>query len=545
MALTIAIEGKGVIANADSESADTGGSGTGTWAELGGGTIAVSGVAIQGGDAIAGGYSNKDGYQYFDIGAGNELDFGSGGAEEDQLIYLWVQMPALSQLDTLANEGLVARIGNSTSVYRDYLFASNDDSNGWLGGWKCFVLDINKTPTSSAGTFDFTSVRTFGFYINTSSAGRGDNFFADRIAVGKGLRITGTSTQGWKDVVDYCIASVNALGMFEEREGIYYCKGKIWIGDSAQTAITSFADSGRTIKFERCEYYTGSAWVSSIPVDAFGIVIEDSSGFATTFSDGVIVGSDNGRSGSTFEGNVNEDISLDLFGGNNAGSLTTCYGTKFQAIYGVFNSGNDSDHKFLGCSFVNSARFDPVGAPVIRNCTFAETADGDAALLWNANIDIKSCNFIANSVGAAIEHPVQGSFNYDALFFSGNTYDILYSAAASSGLLTINAQNGADPSTYEITNSTGNTVSILNPKTKTFTGLPENVEIRIRQGSYSLAHVQSVTGGSYAFNYTPDNSKPARAQFTLPGYVFKPVEFLLDSNSQTIAVTVEPDPSYI
>ena len=42
MALTIAIEGKGVIANCDALTNDTGGTGTGDWSELGGGSISLT-----------------------------------------------------------------------------------------------------------------------------------------------------------------------------------------------------------------------------------------------------------------------------------------------------------------------------------------------------------------------------------------------------------------------------------------------------------------------------------------------------------------------
>jgi len=431
MALTITIEGKGVIANADLLTNDTGGTGTGDWAELGGGSIAETGVSIQGGSAIAGAYSNKDGWQYFDLGVGNELDFTpTTGAEADQFIYAWVQMPALSQLDTLANEGLSLRIGSSTTDYANYTIAGNDDSNGWLGGWKCVVIDPQQTPTSVSGTINLASIQMIGFYINTASAGRGDNFFADLIAIGSGLRITGTSTVAWKDVVDYCTDPTRAWGMFEEREGVYYAKGMMTIGNTAQAAITTFADSNRIVKFETSEYYSGSAWVSGVPTTAFGIQLEDNATYKTDFTDGVIVGSANGRSGSTFIGSDNEAIIVDLHAGANSASATKLYGSKFQSISGAFNLGATTNHAMYSATIVGCNQFDPVGAPVIRNCIFAETTDVDAALLWNESIDISACSFLGNTLGAALEHPSAAGtpYSYSDLVFSGNTFDGLNSS---------------------------------------------------------------------------------------------------------------------
>jgi len=79
MALTITIEGKGVIANCDAENNDTGGTGTGDWSEQGGGTMSLStDVFLVGSSCISGQYASKSGFQQFDIGAGNELDFTCG-----------------------------------------------------------------------------------------------------------------------------------------------------------------------------------------------------------------------------------------------------------------------------------------------------------------------------------------------------------------------------------------------------------------------------------------------------------------------------------
>jgi len=328
MALTISIEGKGVIANCDALANDTGGTGTGDWSELGGGSISLTNdVYLFGDSCIAGAYSNKSGYQQFDLGVGNELDFDTSGAEEGQHIYMWIHCPTIGLLETKINKGLAVRLATDTSDYREYLIAGSDDSNGWAGGWRCFVIDPTKAGSyDDTGTYDPGSIRYIGVWIETASLAKGDNIFIDQIAVGFGLRITGTSTTGWKDAVEYCTDYSNrAWGMLQEREGTYYAYGKIWIGDSAQIAATSFTDTGRIIQYGISEYWSGSAWVTSADIDYSGIVIEDAVAHATTFQDGILVGTDGGRSGSVIIGNANHDVSADWYGGGTASSITKLY----------------------------------------------------------------------------------------------------------------------------------------------------------------------------------------------------------------------------
>jgi hypothetical protein len=68
--------------------------------------------------------------------------------------------------------------------------------------------------------------------------------------------------------------------------------GGIWIGDVAQTAITSFKDADRVLQFGTSEYRLGDAFVRSFPWEANKIVIEDAASYATTFEDGYIVPAD-------------------------------------------------------------------------------------------------------------------------------------------------------------------------------------------------------------------------------------------------------------
>lgn len=411
MALTITIEGKGVIANADSTTTDSAG---GSWARTGSGGVAwgtTTDTYYYGTTSISMALSGagKNSWIYHDIGAGNELDFTSGGTEEGQHIYVWIHCPTLGLSETLANEGVAFRVGSGTGAYRSFILAGNNATNGWDGRWKCFIIDPTKAGSiADTGSPNFASIRYMGLRGATTATAKGDNFFISQIAVGFGLRITGTSTTGWAEAVSYCTDLPNrAWGMLQEREGIFYQNGNIIIGDAtSQSANVSFTDSGRVIQAGSSEYWsgTGTTFVTSADVNYMGLTVEDHGSWTTTVTDGVIVGSDNGRSGSLIIGNANHNYFLDLYGGNNAGSVSAFYGTTFKNLTGALVAGNDGDHAFLGCSFVGCQQFDPVGAPVIRNTTFAETVSTTGALLWNSNIDIQNSAFIANTTGEAIEH---------------------------------------------------------------------------------------------------------------------------------------------
>ena len=74
MALTITIEGKGVIANADAETNDTGGDGTGDWGFTGSGGVSnglTTDTFKYGSACIAAALSGtKNGWLWFNTGTG-------------------------------------------------------------------------------------------------------------------------------------------------------------------------------------------------------------------------------------------------------------------------------------------------------------------------------------------------------------------------------------------------------------------------------------------------------------------------------------------
>jgi hypothetical protein len=282
----------------------------------------------------------------------------------------------------------------------------------------------------------------------------------------------------------------NRFGICQEQDGIIFAYGQVQIGDNVSTNTTTFSDSGKIVQWVNQEYYNSSgSWVPLASTSLFGIDIVDNSTGSTTFTDGVIVGSDRGRSGSTFNGSSLINTYAEL-GTNfsNSSSDINLYGTSFNNMGGGITMVNDSDHVFYSGTVNQCGQFNPVGAPQIRNCIFSQTTDVDAAVLWNENISIQDCNFIANTTGAAIEMPSAAGtpYDYTRLYFSGNTYDVLNSSGSA---ITVNKAGtpASNPSTSE-----GSSV--------TFSG-SVSVEITVRDQG------QTVINGARVGVYTNDTSR--------------------------------------
>ncbi len=320
---------------------------------------------------------------------------------------------------------------------------------------------------------------------------RAESLWIDQIAVGSGLRITGSHDSGsydgaWEEAVAYCTDYANrGWGMLQERDGVYYAFGKIYIGSTTQTAVTDFTDSNRVIQFGTSQYYESGAWKTTFDVDGCGIIVEDDTVYKTDFTDGVIVGTDNGRSGCTYLGNDDQDVFMDLYGGNISTSRSYLYGSILQKTHGVMQIG--AGHRMYGLTVNDIGQIDPIGIAEIENITVIGSA-ADSALLITASNEmsiIKIDSFIDNitgttgSAGHSIELTATGSHAFDNISFSGGggtqgsnltpasgstTADVYNN---SGGAITINVSNSGD--TPSVRNAAGSTTTVVNAVTIKFT----------------------------------------------------------------------------
>jgi len=501
MTLTVAINGTGVLTNA--EAADLGSFNTIT---IGAETTETD-FFLQGSACVSAQASKKAGELYYDVATdfGRALDFDTGGADVGQLLFMWIGCTTLGALESLANVGLTIRLYTDGSNYSDYVIAGYDDLRNFRdkkGGFVCFALDPTLPGDETGASYDYGNINWIGVHIETTASSKTQNIMIDTIAVGYGIQVTGTDTNGWADMADYCTDyGTRAWGMlqYDDSGKIIYSMGKITIGDSGQTAITSLTDLDRNIQFIRTQYYYNAQWNPMVPDDYLGIDFEDAAGFATTYTDGVIVGTEAGRNGSTIEGNLDVSCYFDCSNLVNASSLIQLYCSKFYGIDGYISFKNDADFDIFSCVFNNCEEVDFGGSnPVIRNCIFSNTASSNGAILWYTDLDIENCRFINN--GYAVRHTLSEEEDYTSLLFDGNTKDVYYTAA--SGDLTINLLGTprSDASTFTAT-GTG-TVYFVAAVTYELTNLIANSNIvLIDQDDESIIDEVENSGTSYQYNY--------------------------------------------
>lgn len=375
MAATVSLDGYGVLSNAES---------TTNWGAIGAGVTVVleQDIYLQGSAACSVKVSNKVGAIYYDLLTGNELDFTSSSAEEGQYVYIWFNVTTLGILDTYSNGGLRVIMGTDQYNYATWAIAGSDRTeviNSSKGGFICVAVDPRKAPTEiNIGTWDPSSVKIFGIYVDTTGLAKAENVIVDTIAVMRGIKVTGTDTNGWDDVIDYCTDYSNrAWGVIQKDASGEFnlVQGRITIGDTNQTGNTSFTTAGRIFKWISFDYSPRSGSPSYnplLPYDECGLFIEDNSSYTTTYIDGNVVGIDEGRLGSTFIGDSVSQTRMSLEGGDNSASITKLYGCTIKDMTGIIDLGSDTAHHYYSCNFDGCGQILSSG-PVMRNCIIQNT----------------------------------------------------------------------------------------------------------------------------------------------------------------------------
>jgi len=555
MALAITWEGIGTLATA--ETGETFGGSAPSWGISGSGGVSASQdteIYYQGAASYSSQISSgKNGWLFWN--SSTTYDFTSGGNAYQQRIYIWYNCTTPGKMNTKATPGLAVRVGSSTSVYRTFTLAGSDDLNGYSGGWKCAVIDPTLTGSmTDSGSYNPNNVTYIGIYYNGSGSARSNNIFVDSIAIGKGIRAKHTETtsgQGMKETVDYCSGTLatRAWGAIQQREGIYYIYGKLFVGDGGNaTSDTTFGTSSRVIKWGNFEYWVGTptnAWVTSIGNDFNGLTITDSSSYKTFFTDGVLVGSDGGRSGNVYVGSDGINTAFALYGGNNVASTTYLYGSTLQNINNTITWGNDADHRCYSVNFLKDAQFDPVGAVKIRNCVFAETASTAGALKWNESIDAQKSKFIANTAGAGVQMPSNAGspYTYTDLTFSGNTYDVNNTSGNS---IEVQKSGTSNPTTYtgstvSFTASTTLNIYLVDADGSTITATCEVTVVR-NSDQTVLHQEENITDGLTTYNYTTGGGTVTYINvMNVTGYQPKTLNNYTLPSSGTVDLTIQLD----
>jgi hypothetical protein len=514
----------------------------------GGPGVAAADGSIEGSGAVTTTVSRQFVALYYDVGAGNELDFSGGGANEGQMLYLWANFLAPALLLTRSATpagGFGVFLESSTPGTSQYHCWAFEGSDTYTGGWKRFVLDPTLSATTSLGTaINTASIRYIGLYADVGgTTARFDNLICDSIDVGTGLTVTGTSTLGLFSELA-ANEETNRYGVLtslNDSDTAFQIAGELVLGDVGGVASTITDEDSKVFVAEN-KYYNGTAVVNSVPASRYGINVVGGTG-TQTLDFGQEVGSAGGRNGITLVGNDSYQFNIDFNDGNVESS--DWLGCTLENVDGTLSFDASTD-KFRGntlvscstvtfvtastpseCTFVSSSRMTLVGTATISGSAFIESTD-TAAIQAESTANLSNCSF---TKGANTSHALEmttapaATIAWDctdpgATYVagttgtnvttgtSGNEHIFINPPSAVSTTVTISVSAGAVvPSVRKGTNFTGNVDVLAGQTTVTVTPLVTNSEVRVfsRDGSgnndVELAGVEN-SGTSFQFTLT-------------------------------------------
>jgi len=478
---------------------------------------------VQGSNAISYNASNSNNqfwYLWFDAttSRGSSLDFSSGGANEGEVVYVWVQpqFPIQSTGNYNGEAGLGLMLGTNGTSSTNTAYWTFYGFENLPGGFVRLAVDPRKIPSASGASFSIADVDYVGVCMSISSTRNGvAAVYMDAIDVGSGLLYTGSGVgDGFQELVDYDQNTLNnRYGIcepLESTETVLGLRGSVFIGSG--TATTDFVSNSKVVTFDSPKYFDNNGnYVNAVDSSFYKIRIQDGTSGSTNVRMGTQVSEGDGltgRDGVTLLANSEYNYEFIVDSGVDSVNLYGCTIKNFLPNI-IWNGITSSD--LGGCFFDNNGQFQPDASTVIRNCSFLNCSDPNGSLLWASGMDIKNCSFIGNTntdgSGVGIEHPEALTAIYDNLTFSSNDFDIYFSQVAAGDLI-ISATNGSDPTTA-ITGTPGNTVEIQNAVTLTITGIkgdgvgekPSEVRIFSAGTKTELDGSENVTTGQFVFSY--------------------------------------------
>lgn len=409
--------------------------------------------------------------------AGTSRDF-IGGANDGDHIYTWLNC-LTPNLDTIANGGLRIRIGDSATVYREFYVGGDGtvSDDPYAGGWKCFVVDPTLAADSSrifdTGTPDMNICDTFGGVIATVAmiSGNFNNGLIDAIRIGSGLRvINGTTPDPAATFADFISEDEgtknNKYGVCRNVGGVNLFQGKLFFGDGTTTTV--FTDTDAVCVWENANVATDfyELYINTDATVTFGAI-----------SSGVTSGGcffDSEDTGSAY--------SITVVEGGTVEAILNAYASTFNEFrIASFNPSTT----LQDCTFSNGGQMTLNGATMESCSVISSTVGADTGALlvdnqteWQGGgTNIVQNTFFGNNAtnanSGAIEISATGTFDFDNLTFSGNSFDVINS---SGGAVTINVINGGDTPT--VRNLTTSTTTVNNAVQINITGLSEGAAVK-------------------------------------------------------------------
>jgi len=368
--------------------------------------------------------------------------------------------------------------GSSSSGTYWWTIVDNTTNIEWFGEWKTFILDVNSTATDgdSSGTLDLAGITDVKINVDNSNSGSIrsiENTYIDCIRFGTGLTLTGTSWD-WDDVAVIDQSSTYMWDIIRKvGPGIFEVNGALTIGNGSTS--TTPAISNQTLFFP--DKSTSGAAGGPLGKIASGIYkfILDGTATVCDFNNFSLIAS------------ANYPFYLDAdYASLPSNSIDWDGGLIIRASAADF----DDTQSLIGVSFVNCGQVNPSTCEFEGN-TISGYSGTDGALLWPGGTTVANCNF--NSNDRAIEITQSSNQTFDALFFSGNTYDVHLNNGGNS--INVSKNNGSDPTSYVATG--GGTVTFVGASVQTLVKVKDSSSGADIQGARVLVYVTDGTNFPY------------------------------------------------
>lgn len=395
-------------------------------------------------------------------------------------VYVWFATSKVLGLPPKGATGMRLRLEDSAGRWAEWdLFGGDTLPHG---GWICWAVNMGVAPSRTGGqTPVWTQIRKIGWRCGGVVAPK-TYIYWDAVRYGEGLRISGGSSSSPAVFADIEASEfVNAWGVLHRYKGVYFVQGRLAIGSTSGS--TYFADVSQAIVFQD----------ALLPGGMSGIVSETNADADTE----IYLGSSPGISGCTFGLEATGQTARYLVDVTSAARLHLgLYGCTFRGASQVrLPAWSDSYVRegrqvaFEDCGEVDADTFS------LATCNFIDSP-GAACLLLDGH-RVKQSSFVACSIGTRHSAPGIASYDYDALQFSGCTYDVRNDSGAP---ITVQKQNGSNPASYD---PGGSGVTFTASYQHRLTGLVNGSEVTYIRASDGevLFHVEQVAGNETIFTH--------------------------------------------
>jgi len=426
----------------------------------------------------------------FELWSSGNLDpyvSGSWDLSGNKHFRAWIMLTTLNELNTDANGGIQFWCYDGTNT--GYWKISGKDS--YPGGWYPIVVDLSRAVDSGTKP-TMTSITRIGFRFNlTTSAKKTQSLWIDHLYIGDGLIAYGDDAGSPFDFNDILAAdqnTSNGWGIIQKIGGIFYTTGSLTLGDNVGTNGCDFQATGDILVFEQRRVGTSINVNSSL----YEISCVGNGTGTTSIKIGDKVGT-SGISGCTTKA-IDTDRPFKITATDTDVGTFGLYGSIFDTHGLVDLMVNSSTREVLNCSFTNGrTQVQPNTMTFTNNSIISNIDTGGSILFESTTHNISYNNYINNS--RAAEYATADTYDATGDQYSGNTYDVHFSA--STGNLVINCVGSpkANPSESKVENDSTGTVTINNSVNITVTaknsggGNIENTRVFIKAD----------TGGVYPY----------------------------------------------